>query len=59
MVIVKNSLVYEKPEDFGVECASNYLHWQTTDGTNNYNIRLKRFEMLKSLLEGRIITLDR
>jgi len=59
MMIVKNSLVHEKPEHFGVECVDDSLRWQTTDGLNNYDIRLKRVEVIKSVLDGNIITIDR
>jgi hypothetical protein len=59
MMIVKNSLVYHKPKDFGVECVDDPLRWQTIDGTNNYDIRLKRVEVLKSVLDGKIVTIDR
>jgi radical SAM superfamily enzyme YgiQ (UPF0313 family) len=59
MMIVKNSLVYEKPEDFGVECVDDSLRWQTADGINNYDTRLKRVELIKSVLDGNVITIDK
>ncbi len=59
MMIVKNSLVYDKPEDFGVDCVNDWLTWQTTDGTNNYDIRLKRVEILQSALGTKILTIDK
>jgi radical SAM superfamily enzyme YgiQ (UPF0313 family) len=59
MMIAKNSLVYDKSELFGVDCKDDWLKWQTTDGTNNYDIRLKRLEILKSALGAKITTIDK
>jgi radical SAM superfamily enzyme YgiQ (UPF0313 family) len=59
MMIVKNSVVYDKPEHFGVECVDDGLRWQTTDGMNNYDIRQKRIEIIKSVLDGNVITIDK
>ncbi len=59
MMIVKNSLVYDKHEDFGVACVDDWLKWQTIDGTNNYDVRLRRVEILKSILHGDIRTIDK
>jgi len=59
MMIAKNSLVYDKPEDFGVACVDDWLKWQTIDGTNNYDVRLKRVEILKAVLDGNIRTIDK
>lgn len=59
MMIAKNSLVYDKPEDFGVACVDDWLKWQTIDGTNNYEVRLKRVELLKSTIDADIRTVDK
>jgi len=59
MMIVKNSLVCDKPEDFGMEPGSDWLKWQTIDGTNTYDIRLQRVEALRSVLDGKLITIDK
>ena len=59
MMIAKNSLVYDKFEHFGVDCIDDGLRWQTTDGMNNYDIRLKRVEAVKSVISGNVITIDR
>jgi radical SAM superfamily enzyme YgiQ (UPF0313 family) len=59
MMIAKNSLVYDKPEDFGVACVDDWLKWQTIDGTNNYEVRLKRVALLKSTIDADIRTVDK
>lgn len=59
MMIVKNSLVYNRPELFGVKCIDDPIRWQTADGMNNYDIRLKRVDMVKKALDGNIITVDK
>jgi radical SAM superfamily enzyme YgiQ (UPF0313 family) len=59
MMIAKNSLVYDKPALFGVDCKDDWLKWQTADGTNNYDIRLKRLEILQSALGTKIMTIDK
>lgn len=59
MMIVNNSLVSDKPEDFGIEQGSDWLKWQTIDGTNTYEIRLQRVEALRSMLGGKLITIDK
>ena len=59
MIIVKNSLVYDKPELFGVNRGDDWLRWETTDGMNNYDVRLKRVEIIKSVLDGNVITIDK
>jgi len=59
MMIVKNSLVHDEPEHFGVECVDDSLRWQTADGKNNYDARLKRVEIIKSVLDGKAITIDK
>jgi radical SAM superfamily enzyme YgiQ (UPF0313 family) len=59
MMIVNNSLVSDKPEKFGVECLDDRIRWHTTDGTNNYDIRLKRVEIINSLLDGHLIKIDK
>ena len=59
MMIVENSLVHSRPEDFGVASESDWLKWQTLDGTNNYDIRLNRVEVLRSVLGGKIQTIDK
>ncbi|MBN1363945.1 MAG: B12-binding domain-containing radical SAM protein [Syntrophaceae bacterium] len=59
MMLVKNSLVSDKPEDFGIKPGSDWLKWQTLDGTNTYDIRLQRVEALRSVLDGKLITIDK
>ena len=59
MMVVKNSLVYDKPELFGVNRGDDGLRWETTDGMNNYDVRLKRVEIIKSVLDGNVITIDK
>lgn len=59
MMIVKNSLVSDKPQDFGIEPGSDWLKWQTLDGTNTYEIRLQRIEALKVVLGSKLLTIDK
>jgi anaerobic magnesium-protoporphyrin IX monomethyl ester cyclase len=59
MNITKNSLVYDKPEDFGIADKNDWLKWQTIDGTNTYDIRLQRIEILRSVLDGKLGTIDK
>ena len=59
MMIVKNSSVYDKHKQFGVECVDDFLRWQTNDGLNNYDIRQKRVEILKSVLGDKIIQIGK
>jgi len=59
MMVGRNSLVYDKPELFGVGCKEDWLRWKSTDGTNNYDVRLKRVEIVKSVIGGSVITIDK
>jgi len=59
MMVIKNSLVGDKPGDFGLAPGSNSLKWQTIDGANTYDVRLQRVEALRSVLDGRLITIDK
>ncbi len=59
MMVIRNSLVGDKPGDFGLAPGSNSLKWQTIDGSNTYDIRLQRVEALRSVLDGRLITIDK
>jgi anaerobic magnesium-protoporphyrin IX monomethyl ester cyclase len=59
MMIANNSLVHTRPEDFGVASGSDWLKWHTLDGTNNYDVRLNRVEILKSVLNGDVQTIDK
>jgi anaerobic magnesium-protoporphyrin IX monomethyl ester cyclase len=58
MMIANNSLVHNKPEKFGVAAGSDWLKWQTLDGTNNYEVRLNRVEKLQKALKGDLHTID-
>lgn len=61
MMIVNNSLVHEKHEQYGIDYdnSRNSLQWKSIDGSNNYEMRLERVEQLKSLLKDKIITIDK
>jgi anaerobic magnesium-protoporphyrin IX monomethyl ester cyclase len=59
MMVVRNSLVYDRSEDFGIVDKNDWLEWQTLDGTNTYEIRLQRVEILRSVLEGKLKTIDK
>jgi radical SAM superfamily enzyme YgiQ (UPF0313 family) len=59
MMIVKNSLVYDRYEDFGIVDRNDWLEWQTRDGTNTYEVRLQRVEILRSVLDGKLTTIDK
>jgi radical SAM superfamily enzyme YgiQ (UPF0313 family) len=60
MLVVPNSLVYEDYQAFGLdlENARDYLRWQTSDGSNTYEIRVKRLEMLRSVLKEKGVAPD-
>ena len=38
------TLVYDNPQQYGVDLGNGGMYWKSTDGTNTYPIRLKRFE---------------
>jgi radical SAM superfamily enzyme YgiQ (UPF0313 family) len=61
MMIVNNSIVYEKYQQYGIDYANSRdgLKWKSIDGSNNYEMRLERVEQLKSLLKDKIITIDK
>lgn len=61
MMIVPNSAVHDHYQDFGVDFVNSreYLRWQTLDASNTYDVRLKRLELIKSVLDGRIMTIDK
>ena len=61
MMIVNNSLVCEKHEQYGIDYANSRdaLKWKSIDGSNNYELRLERVDQLKALLNDKIITIDK
>jgi hypothetical protein len=61
MYICPNSLVYNKPEEFGVdsENAKDAIKWQSIDGSNTYEIRLERLKRLESVVGSKIIITDK
>jgi len=61
MYIVRNSQVYNQHEEFGVDQrnADEGIRWQSVDGTNTYDIRLKRIAVLESILSKKIIITDK
>lgn len=61
MMVVRNSLVFEKHKQYGIDYTNSQdaLKWSSIDGTNNYEMRLKRVEILKSLLNDKLITIDK
>jgi len=61
MMILPNSRVGDNYDEFGInhENAPDYLKWQSKDGNNNYEVRLKRLDMLKAVLDEKIITIDK
>lgn len=61
MMIVNNSLVYEKHQQYGIDYANSReaLKWKSIDASNNYELRLERVEKLKSLLKDKLITIDK
>ena len=56
MMVYPNSLVHDKYSDFGLdyENAQEWLRWQTVDGTNNYQTRLRRLDILNSSLDDQL-----
>lgn len=36
---------YDNPEKYGLDLSKGYLFWESTDGTNTYLVRMKRFEL--------------
>jgi len=59
MMIANNSLVHDDPDQFGLAADNDWLTWQTVDGKNDYGVRLRRVEMLKTALNGRLLTIDK
>ncbi len=60
MLILANSLVYDRPQEFGLddEQLKEPLKWQFPDGSNTYETRLKRVEILRSVLKEKTITVN-
>jgi radical SAM superfamily enzyme YgiQ (UPF0313 family) len=60
MLILNNSLVYDKPQQFGLDFENlrEPLKWQSSDGSNTYETRLKRVEILTSVLKEKVVTVD-
>ncbi len=60
MLILANSLVHDKPQEFGLdpETLPEALKWKSSDGSNTYEARLKKVEILRSVLKEKIITVD-
>jgi radical SAM superfamily enzyme YgiQ (UPF0313 family) len=60
MLILANSMVCDKPQEFGLDSENTRepLKWQLSDGSNTYEMRLKRVEILKSVLDEKIVTVD-
>lgn len=54
MMISNNSPVHDEIESYGIARGSDWLKWQTIDGTNTYEIRLQRVEILRSILDGKL-----
>ena len=60
LLIVPNSTVYDKYQEFGLDLknAREYLKWQSLDGSNTYEIRVKRLEILRSVLKEKAVAVD-
>ncbi len=54
MMVVKNSLVCDRPEEFGLESGCDVLKWETSDGTNTLDVRLQRVDALKEILGDKL-----
>ena len=54
MEIRRNSFVYENPQNFGVVDPSNHIRWKTEDGSNTYEVRKQRREILTGILAGKL-----
>ncbi|MGO9532064.1 MAG: B12-binding domain-containing radical SAM protein [Syntrophobacteraceae bacterium] len=61
MMVISNSTVYDKYQDFGLDYSNSrdYLKWQTIDGTNNYEIRLKRLDIIHSIVKEKMFKIDK
>jgi radical SAM superfamily enzyme YgiQ (UPF0313 family) len=59
MMIVKNSRVHDIPEEYGIKPGSDWLKWETIDGTNTYETRLRRVEILRDVVGGKLKTIDK
>jgi anaerobic magnesium-protoporphyrin IX monomethyl ester cyclase len=61
MMVIPNSTVYDRYQDFGLDSDNvhDYLRWQTIDGTNNYDIRLKRLGIIRSIVNEKMIQIDK
>jgi radical SAM superfamily enzyme YgiQ (UPF0313 family) len=60
MKIYRNSVVHDKYQEFGLdyENAQEFAKWRTLDGTNDYETRVKRLNILRSILNHQILTID-
>ena len=59
MMLVRNSLVGDEPQQFGIAEGSDWLKWRTIDSSNDYGLRLQRRDLLKAALNGRALTFDK
>jgi len=61
MYVVRNSLVHDKHDEFGIDRdnADEGIRWQSVDGSNTYETRLKRLAVLESILNDKIIITDK
>jgi radical SAM superfamily enzyme YgiQ (UPF0313 family) len=61
MMILPNSRVCDKFNEFGLdyENAQNVLEWQTIDGSNNNETRLRRLEILNAVLKDKMLRIDK
>jgi radical SAM superfamily enzyme YgiQ (UPF0313 family) len=61
MMVLKNSYVYDNLDEFGLrfEDLGDCVRWHSQDGQNNIELRQKRLEILKAILDDKIITTDK
>ena len=52
LLLLKGSYIYENAENIGIDLETKHdqLRWRTLDNSNNYEIRMKRFKLLKHIV---------
>ena len=55
LLLLKGSYIYENAENIGIDLNTkqDQLHWKMLDNSNNYEIRMDRFKLLKNVVGGK------
>ena len=61
MYVLPNSSVHACPAEFGIDPVGqpDRVTWETLDGSNTYEERMRRVEKLNAALENKLLTIDR